>query len=229
MPIECTTQDSKSIFIYNNRIYSSQKYNGLDPDMSDIAVEFYQIIYKDKLKKLEYEILDKDGKLKVSKEYREFCGDTMNSYRTIEKKLSDDEKKRKLKDKYHSLANFWLLPMDVGHSSSWTKNRGLSKSKRGIDDYMDKFLQDYVKRHEEYSEKYREYANSFMLNKFGTDHFLEGIYVENNEVTEEMIFSDKEANDIANEMCKRIEKRAEIIAIKKEKELYDFFSKLKLI
>lgn len=232
MPIECTTQETLTVFLYNNRIFSSQKYRGLDPDMSDIAVEFYQIIYKEKLKKLEYKILHEDGNLKVLKNYKEFCGDTMNSYRTIENRLCDDEKKRELKDKYHSLANFWLLPMDVGHSSSWTKIRKLgeySKSDNRFKDFMDKFLQFLLINYEDYSKIFPEYAKSFMLDSFGVDHFIDEIYLENNEVTEGMKFSDKEADDIADEMCKRIEKRADLIAHKKGKELYDFFSEQDII
>ena len=230
-PIECTTQETLTVFLYNNRIFSSQKYNGFDPDMSDFAVGFYQVIYKEKLAKLGHNILDEKGNLKVLEKYKEFCGDTMNSYNTIEKRLNDDIKK-KLKNKYHCLANFWILPMDVGHSSSWTITRDLgkySKSKKGIDDYMDKFLEYYLENNEEYSKVYPEYTKSFMLDTFATDHFLKDIYIENNEVTESMKFSYKEVDDIANEMCKRIEKRAELIALEKGTELYKFFLDLGII
>lgn len=232
MPIECTSQETPAVFLHNGRIYSSQKYPGFDPDMSDLAVKFYQIIYRERLENLHYEILDENGNLKVLSEYKEFCGDTMNSYRTIEKKLCNDKKKEELKDKYHSLANFWLLPMDVGHSSSHTTKRGLadcSKSKNGLADYMDRFLEYFFNNHEKYEKNYPEYTESFRLEKFNVDHFLEGIYLENNKVTEEMKFSNKDSDEIAVEMCKRIEKRAELIAHKKGAELYKFFSKLRIM
>ena len=84
LPVECNIKEPIKICIYDNKIYSSKKYhryNVFDPDMSDFAVEFYQIIYKKKLKEQEYEILK--GNILKNKE---FCGDTMNSYKTIAKK-----------------------------------------------------------------------------------------------------------------------------------------------
>ena len=51
----------------------------------------------------------------------------MNSYKTIAKKIEDPKKKEKLKKRYNCLANFWLLPMHVGHSSPWTNMLGLGK------------------------------------------------------------------------------------------------------
>ena len=239
MPIECTTiectrQETLNVFLYNDRIFSSQKYKGFDPDMSDFAVEFYQIIYKGKLEKLENEILDKNGQLKILSKYKEFCGDTMNSYKTISKLLSDNEIKKELKDKYHSLANFWLLPMDVGHSSSWTRRRGLgeySKSKNGFDDYMDRFLQNYLDKYEQYKEIYPEYARQFTKDNIGADHFLEGIYIENKEVINFTDFKTNgiTADDIARIMCDKIKDRAACITNKKGAELYKFFYEKGLI
>lgn len=236
MPIECTTQETLNVFLYNNKVFSSQKYKGFDPDMSDFAVEFYQIIYEERLEKLGNKILDDKGNLKVLKEHKEFCGDTMNSYNTIQKNMRDDKKKRELKDKYHSLANFWLLPMHVGHSSWKTNKLGLgmySKSKRGIDDYMDKFLQNYFDKYAEYREAYPEYAEAFKPDSFGADHFIEGIYTENKKVIKFTDFqADKiTADNIACIMCEKIEKRADCIVEKKGTELYKLFSsdKLKII
>lgn len=150
--------------------------------MSDFAVEFYKIIYKEKLnlKKQGIEILDEKGMLKNDKE---FCGDTMNSYKTVTETLKDNQKKKDWKNKYHCLANFWLLPMYVGHSSPRAKAykdfANYAKDKNGINDYMDKFLKDYRIRYQEYRDRFPEYTKIFTLDNFGNDHFLEGSYINN--------------------------------------------------
>ena len=106
----------------NQVICSSQTYySGLDGDMSDLAVGFYEILYSDILSD---RILD--GKYLKSKC---FAGDTMNTG------ITHTRPKTKLEEKYrHSLANFWLIPMYYGRKSS--------KVIQSIEtnDYMDRAL-----------------------------------------------------------------------------------------
>lgn len=237
MPIECTTQETLHVFLYNGKIFSSQKYcRGYDPDMSDFAVEFYKIIYKEKLnlKEQGIEILDEKGMLKNDKE---FCGDTMNSYKTVTEKLKKNQKKNDWKNKYHCLANFWLLPMCVGHSSPRAKaNKDLAnyaKDKNGINDYMDQFLKDYLRRYEKYCERFPEYTKVFTSEDFGKDHFLEGSYINNGVVIDfsktKKEMTDEVAVDIIDIMWGKIEKRADLIARKKGAELYQLFFDLGII
>lgn len=120
--------------------------------------------------------------------------------------------------------------MHVGHSSPWTNRLGLGKysksQPKSLDDYMDRFLEYYFQKHEHYLKQYLDYAKEFTPDDFGMDHFIEGIYVKNNEV---MKFSDKEADDIVTEMCNKIEERADRIVCEKGTELFDCFSKLRII
>lgn len=217
MPIECTTQKTKSIFRYKDRIFSSQKYTGCyDPDMSDFAIEFYKIIYSEVL---ENEFLDK-------KNLEYFCGDTMNSYKNIAKRIDINEA-QKWENEYHCLANFWLLPKHVGHSSSYTARLGLmqySKSKRGIDDYVDEFLNNYRDKYEEYKKHFLVYTKKFPIEYIGEKHFLEGSYC----IGDTIIPFSNDLKSI-NDIRKKLKKRAEDIAYKKGIELYQFFSSLNII
>lgn len=222
-PIECTTQESTNVFIYHDRIFSSQEYKGYDPDMSDFAIEFYQIIYNEILDRQGYKILE--GKKLKSEE---FCGDTMNSYKKVTKNKSRVET-RNWMNKYHCLANFWLLPKHVGHSSPHTAKLQLmkySKSKNGINDYMDKFLHNYLENYDEYCKVFEKYTKKIAPDNYANIHFLEGSYTENKKVVD---FSSKNADDIVNIMWKKIEKRADLIASKKGVELYKLFSHLGII
>lgn len=220
MPIECITQKSESIFKHDDRIFSSQKYTGCyDPDMSDFAVEFYKIIYSEILEGSKYEFLDK-------KNLEYFCGDTMNSYKNIAKRI-DSSEAQKWENEYHCLANFWLLPKHVGHSSSYTAKFGLmkySKSKRGIYDYVDIFLENYLNKYEEYEKHFAIYTEKFPKEYIGDKHFLEGIYCNGEKV---IPFS----NNIItiNDIRKKLKKRAENIICKKGTELYELFFKFHLI
>lgn len=217
MPIECTTQKSKNIFRYNGRIFSSQEYRGYDPDMSDFAVGFYKIAYNEILG--EKEFLDKEN-------LNNFCGDTMNTYKKIVKRINNSEAEEWYNE-YHCLANFWLLPKHVGRSSSCTARLGLmqfSKSKRGIDDYVDKFLNNYKTHYIEYSRHFPVYTEKFTLENIGDNHFLEGSYCIGKDI---ISFSNniKSINDIRE----KLEMRAEYIVCKKGIELYQFFSGLGII
>lgn len=206
MPIECTRHNSPNIFIDNdkNRIVSSQTYySSLDPDMSDIAIAFYRTIYGK-------EILD--GKYFKSKE---FCGDTMNTYNTVAKKMGNEKAKEKWHNQYHCLANFWLLPMSVGRSLG-----KYSKAKNGINDYMDKFLHYYRENYKEYLYAFPEYAKEFTLDNFARYHFLEESYIYGKNIDD---FSDANADNIPCMMWDKIRQRANRIVCRKKRELYELF------
>ncbi|MFW3577143.1 hypothetical protein ACN9KL_01670 [Vagococcus fluvialis] len=136
MPIEVTT-GTNEIFTYNNKIFSSQTYSlNIDPDMSDIAVQFYEILYG-------REILEINDSKETQFVNQNYAGDTMNT--GIYEKGS--RFKNKLDSKFrHCLANFWIIPLDHG--------RKREKPQR---DYVDKYLK-YV---EEAINKDEIYFNDF--------------------------------------------------------------------
>ena len=219
-------QGETIIKIKDNVIYSTQTYEGsFDEDMSDFAVGFYEILYKSLLK--EKKILHKE-KLADSA----FAGDTMNSFNTIANRVPEAGKSRKqrtckevwpeylssFKDHYHCLANFWLLPMEIGRKS----NHPYSKTR--CKDYMDRFLNKISK----------EFGNVEELNIYGdfeqfkTVHFLEGSYVgdEDGKVLSFSNSSKNTAEEVIKSMTQRIYKRAEMIANSPVAEdLFSYFEK----
>ena len=138
-----------SISISNNLICSS---GNSDQDMSDIAIEFYKVLYGEDM-----EISNKMGSL--------FAGDTMNSYNTVIKGASDIIKKF-WNDHYHCLANFWVLPTQVGRSC-----RKCNKAAGG--DYMDIFLGKYLydeNFYGQFQENYYGYTRRFPRESFAELH-----------------------------------------------------------
>lgn len=126
-----------------------------DCDMSDFACGFYEIIYKDFLggKK----IVDDNGCLVC----KEFAGDTMTSV----------SKLQELKKRYHCLANFWILPMELGRKSE----DKLSKTSGYYDmeDYMDRFLLLLKYKLEEYKKRYPIYFSKIdKFEELSDIHFL---------------------------------------------------------
>lgn len=129
-PIICKKNRSKEIEIKreNGIIFSSQQYySTADEDMSDFAVEFYEVLYGDTLLKDTKSVLDKKGGF-INKE---LAGDTMNSFNTIANMyrrqytrdagnimIPMDAYLMYYKLQYHCLANFWLIPMWHGRKSS---------------------------------------------------------------------------------------------------------------
>lgn len=138
----------------DGKLFTGQTYvYGFDPDMSDAAVRFYQILYG-------IELLDGEGRLRSA----EFAGDTMCSFHTVANRVPEAGRTRKQRrpyaewpgylqeyyDHYHCLANFWLLPMRVGRAvAGWACKAG-----RGTRDYMDRFLRNLIS--EEYYERFKE-------------------------------------------------------------------------
>lgn len=216
----------------NNCIFTKQTYKGsLDPDMSAVAVGFYEIIYGLK-------ILDGKGNLLN----KEFAGDTMCSFNTIANSISAAGKSKEqrtsigdwpvyLQDyyyQYHCLANFWLLPMEVGRTL-----KGLSKS-TVCDDYMDSFLEYYSKNLHRYNNQYPSYVLEFGTNiDFYDKHFLLGMnnyadVINGKIVITKLTLKNNPEQTIKN-MTMAIEARADAISKSKYcNELWDYFSTLGL-
>ena len=146
--------------------------------------------------------------------YWEYAGDTMNSYATVSRYASK-EKKKEWKETYHCLANFWMIPGNIGRqTTSDSKNSGGVFSKqitvesfnKGRRDYMDRFL--------------REKHN---FDKFSKGHYIDGVYIKNGVVDK---FSYLEETDedfssrvdgIINKMMDKICERA--VAIVNDKDM----------
>ena len=170
-------------------IPSGSKTGKLDCDVSDFAIKFYETVY---------------GKVPILNSNRspvndEFIGDTMN---TIHKNIN-----------YHCLANFWILPSDLG--------RTIKKySKAKADDRMEFFLMDLKYNYSIYRDLYPEYFDFFEnFENFCEKHFLDEAYFDEHDKS--ILSTMQEANVI-----KIIEDRAETIASRKTKELYNLFSEV---
>lgn len=184
MPI-CCKKTNEGIVEKDGIIQSGQKYySSADGDMSDFAIGFYEILYKDILDTKS--ILKRNGHLYS----RNFAGDTMNSFHTIANITPGAGKTRKqrkpkeewpqfLQDyhsKYHCLANFWLIPMKMGRTTVGEFN----KARRPINDYMDRYLQ-MLFSEIDFEERDRNYFKCFdSKNDFACKHFLTEVYVDKN-------------------------------------------------
>lgn len=214
------------ILIGDNNILTGQKYlRHKDPDMSNIAVEFYKIIYDFNDKE---DIINSKGRL-IDKE---FAGDTMCSYNTIKNSVHKVVTKDKTKDTilskylewyhkhYHCLANFWILPMKEGRTLSGKYKKGV------IDDYMDRYLDNLNNIYcNGFKSKYPSYTNKFIIfNDFCKKHFLNGSYIKNNEI---ISFSNNEnLADRFETMKKLIEERADCISKSKYcDQLFELYSR----
>lgn len=227
MEIECNKKNYKTIerVKCENRdiIKTSQKYiRKSDPDMSDFAIGFYKIIYKDILNG--QNILDEKGYLQ-NKEL--FAGDTMNSFKIIQRRNPKDDILEGYKHQYHCLANFWLIPMEMGRTIKGKYN----KCRNPICDYMDNFLEMIKKENEKtlknpLMEYYKKFETDWSI--FIKKHFL-GKYV--NSKNEINIYSEKEKNteNIIEAMIKNIKARAEDIAASQYcEELWNYFNQYDL-
>lgn len=270
-------------------IISTQTYKrAADPDMSDLSVLFYEIIYKDILPKNqnnENKVLgnsDEDENLFASPS---FAGDTMSSFNTIAGKVikkleidsksikkyyyaSDNSKGRlgliddsegklqsildsnvvtpiakyfympkdsegrlrlildsnaedntkqlfhRFYDLYHSLANFWIIPMKMGRNSR--------KTVFGVQtqDYMEKFLSEIKNNWSDlktqdkcYFEKFSDYS------EFTEKHFItETDYLESAKDTKGIRSSleEKIAVKIVSGIIHAIENRAVLLSKSEE-------------
>jgi hypothetical protein len=237
MPIYCDNKHDK-ISRENNKIKTGQKYRSMpDEDVSDFAVGFYEIIYKDILNFKP--LLEHNGSLRNN----EYAGDTMNSFNTIANIIPEAGKsreQRKAKEewpeylrnyhsKYHCLANFWLLPMEIGRMTKGT----LNKARNPIGDYMDRFLEMVYSevKFDESEIKYSEYFSCFKnWNDFTDKHFLKNSYLDQKLKVDLYSNSNEERSEqFIEKALDKIEQRAKCIAQSSyAEELWNYFNELKL-
>lgn len=185
-----------------------------DCDMSDFACGYYEIIYKDILQDVQ-KLVDDDGNL-VN---REFAGDTMTSV----------SKLPQLRDKYHCLANFWIVPEFIGRTSKYTPAQYQKWSKtsnvHNIQDFMDRFLSLVNKNFEVYKSLYPSYFKKINdFKHFVKIHHLDGAYVDEKYTV--IQFSYNMDISTSDRLFELIECRADNIS-KSEyaDELWDYFNK----
>jgi hypothetical protein len=246
MPIVSTNYSSgtKKIWIENNNIMSTQTYFPykkyeipLDPDMSDFAVGFYEIIYKDLLGGKE--LLNADDDVFDD----DFCGDTMNSFNYIANKVPEAGRSIKTRtnksswpmwlqqyyDNYHCLSNFWLLPKEVGRKvNAPLFSKG--SYEYNICDFMDRFLEHYKKNYNKFQKRYINHskANDCFKN-FAEKHFLSEIYLDENLNVKDFSYN-QDPEKIVNEINLRIQMRANAILHSEYfKKIYEYFHVLGLI
>ena len=242
MPIHCDKKYESIKLSEDGIILSGQKYRQkyidevADPDVSDIAVHFYEIIYKDLFGKYNLSSLLNGCYFRCS----EFAGDTMNSFNTTANKTPGagiKSKERTPKDewpeylrnyseRYHCLANFWLLPVEIGRSL----DGNLNKARGPINDYMDNFLH-MIKTEVKFDKSERCYFRAFdSWEDFVDTHFING-YIKNGAVN---MYSTGDvglcSEKIIENMLSRVEQRAEDIANSKyADEIIELFNKLGLV
>lgn len=226
MSISCDKK-YKEIVIKDGIILTSQKYcRDADEDMSDFSIGFYERLYQDLL--VGNALLDKDGYL-VNKE---FAGDTMNSFNTLANAILCDSDKghRAPEDKwttilknyyllYHSLANFWLLPMRIGRMSA----------KLNKYDSVDLFLNRLSREFDIFKkEKYVDYFND--IKNF--EDFCDKHYVRSGRNDSEVLEMYKERETclkIVENAIDDIENRAKDISTSKYSViLWEYFASLRL-
>ncbi len=196
--------------------YPYKEWNGnkvdipIDPDMSDFAIGFYEILYKEFLNT---PILDENDGFTD----KEFAGDTMTSV----------SKLPILKERYHCLANFWLIPMHIGRTSKSTPTEKMKWSKMSnhhdIQDFIDRFLLLLKNNFETYKKMYRGYfENIGTFERFAEFHFLRGSYLDDKYDIRE--YSDKLDKTTTDTIYDFMKKRAEAISESKyAEELWDYF------
>ncbi len=232
MPIVCDDRNRKNIERIDDVIYTGQKYASslIDEDMSDYAVGFYEIMYKNLLGN--QPMLDDNGNITD----REFAGDTMNSFETTANKTPGAGKMKSertpesewpdflriYKRRYHSLANFWILPIETGRSL----NGKLNKVRRAMD-YMDKYL--IILREEvKFNGKEREYYNNFKSwDNFLDIHFLKKGYFDQDNI---ISISSGTAEEFTKGAIKAMEGRARDISESEYAELlWEYFDRNGLV
>ena len=214
-PIVCI-KPIKKPFIHNDIIYTGQTYYSTpDEDMSDFAVGFYNIVYGEILKNG----MLNDGHLLN----KNFAGDTMNSFINIAK-LADFEKnpfetKKALLDyyySYHCLANFWVLPFNIGRRSA----------KLNLYDSFDEFLKK-INNESDYKKtlgKYELYIDAIPYNDFLKKHFL------NDYTPTNIAYKEDTVIDLIVNAKTMMELRASAIANSdKAAAIHKYFSELNLI
>ncbi|WP_313132569.1 hypothetical protein [Anaerocolumna sp.] len=164
-----------------------------DCDMSDFACGFYEIIYKEFLDGKK--VVDDNGCLVDN----EFAGDTMTSVSRLPG----------LKNKYHCLANFWIIPMELGrksiHELSKTSNRYCIK------DFMDRFLLLLKFNLDDYKKIFPNYFSKIdIFSRMSDIHLINESYLDKQHNI--MQYSDVINKDTEDYLWNCIKKRAEAIS-----------------
>ena len=184
-----------------------------DCDMSDFTIGFYEVIYKELLR--EKTILNNEDGFTN----KEFAGDTMTTVSIL----------TGLKDKYHCLANFWLLPMHIGRTSKSTPRKLKKWSKTSdvypIEDYMDRFLILLKQNYTAYKELYKDYFKKIeSFEMFVKIHMLENSYIDMSYKINQFSIWDENKTKIEKILFEIIKKRAETIANSGyAKKLWEYF------
>lgn len=252
---------SGNIILSGQEYYRQEKPLSIgDPDMSDLAVGFYKIIYKKLLLRSDNNRLD-DGSVSILNEDGRFreerfaAGDTMNSFKTTANRALGYRKSMRTPEeewrpvelknffKYtHCLANFWILPMDIGRNPRSEHQRG----KPPYYDYMDLYLAAVKEWYDkETFPAFEEYfkifgttnpsSNDIKFSIFCKNHFIyDDNYLEKNgteDVNVNMYSQDYKTNikSVITAMVKRIEGRAETISKEYTQELGEYFESCGLI
>lgn len=207
--------------IFSGQTYKTRSSQTADPDMSDFAIGFYKIIYKE----IFTNMLDDFGFLLNCC----FAGDTMNSFNSIANitpRAGKSKKHRTPKDNwpedlqnyktiYHCLANFWILPMCLGRTSM----------KLNRFDSMDIFLSILETDYDIIISKHKDYISKFSnLNNFANIHFLNAYFPLNR-----IKYCEQNSYKLIQQATKRIKERAKSIAQSPySDELWDYFNSLSM-
>lgn len=222
-PIVC--EDKKAGIKYDPNtkvIYTGQKYEkDPDEDMSDFAIGFYEIIYRDIVKELPDEKILSNGKLV---NYC-FAGDTMNSFNSIANLVPEAGQSKKTRTpkeewppklqkyhhRYHCLANFWILPFCIGRTGK----------KLNYYDSMDIFLEEIKKSDCKILERYNSYFDAFpTFPHFKEKHFITEYNINGNTLS---IYKNKEAEKLIEQALNMIDERAKEISARYYEELWVYF------
>ncbi|MCO7124602.1 hypothetical protein NIE88_02255 [Sporolactobacillus shoreicorticis] len=231
----CCDKKQSKISREDNIILSGQKYySSTDADMSNFAVGFYEIVYKDILNSKP--LLKHNGSLWNN----EYAGDTMNSFNTVAnitpragksrvQRTAMEEWPEYLQNyyrKYHCLANFWILPMEIGRTTKGILNKAINPT----GDYMDRFLEMVHSKIRFYGYD-REYFRCFNCwGEFTDKHFLINSYL-NEELKIELYsnFNEDKSRKFIKKALEKIGQRAECIAESEyANKLWEYFNEWNL-
>lgn len=155
----------------------------------------------------------------------EDAGDTMNSYKRItNRKMCTPDMRKVWFGKYHCLANFWVLPLDIGRKTV------VNFSKSSVShDYMDGFLKVLEERFEEYKDKYNQYFGEMKsIENFKKYHKLvESGYYINGEIVK--ITGLDNPNKAIEKMSDLLEMRADTLVREYSKKLETLFNTYSLL
>lgn len=214
-------------------ICTGQRYEGReDADMSDFAIGYYEILYQDILKD---SVLDDNGRLKSNL----FAGDTINSFTNIANITPGAGKSRNQRtpvaewpdqliryyQEYHCLANFWILPMELGRYDD--EKRAYRCMKMNKYDSIDIFKEMLSNDYEGMTREIPEYFQSFSSYKdFCGQHFIDTYARKNTGFT----YENSGWPTLIENAESDIWSRARAIAESKYcDELFDYFTELGLI